>query len=392
MDPGLFTVDQLLAILGATLQAVTALLVALMSYSEWTRTRRPAYKILGGAFALDVLLHVAGAALPSFSRGSMGALARLSVPIVLHFLEGCFLVLLTQAMAVHDRTRSREVRRVTTWLFEINVVIAVVVQVVWYYVARPDPTSSFGHYWGERVLTGWELLLLGLGTYLSFVLRTDIRVAPALMVMALGKVAYLANLLVWDGSVLWLSLINWTAGAVASVMLLAATHFGIIAETFTDPLTRLHNRRYFMTRAPLEWDRARRRGGYLTILVMDLDHFKRYNDTEGHVAGDHVLRGVARVLNRHLRPYDLLCRWGGEEFIALLPDTDAETGVVVAERLRLAVADAFGGADKRSPVTVSVGVAAWPDTDGDWRDVIQGADEALYRAKQWRNRVALYVP
>lgn len=389
MPPGYITVDQLLAIVGATLQAVTGALVVLMSMSEWGRTRRAAYKYLGWAFSLAVLQHVASALAQSW-EGS--PLVRLSLPVWLHFLEGCFLVLLTYAIAVHERSRTQELKRVSRRLFEINLLLALVLQLLWHNAGRADASLTFPGYWGHQLYMVWELFLLGVGTYLTTVLRPDIRVGPALILLGLGKSLALANLHFWDSQIIWLSMGEWAAGAVASVILLVAAHFGIVTETFTDSLTRLYNRRYFMNRMPQEWDRAHRRGTSIVILVMDLDHFKRYNDTAGHVAGDALLRGVARVLNRQLRPYDLLCRWGGEEFIALLPDTDAEHGVLIAERLRQAVSDSYGQTGKRAPVTISIGVAAWPETEGDWRDVIQGADAALYRAKERRNRVCLHVP
>ena len=149
-----------------------------------------------------------------------------------------------------------------------------------------------------------------------------------------------------------------------------------------DALTGLSNRRAILTQLAGMVSAARRHGHPLSIAILDLDHFKRINDTHGHKTGDAVLVGSARVLRSHLRAEDQLGRLGGEEFLILLPDTGAEAAGHAAEKLRVEVA----GASTEVPVTVSIGLATW---DGEApEDLLHRADEALYAAKDaGRDRV-----
>lgn len=383
----IFTVNDLLEVTGAAIRTVTALLVVLMSLSEYRRTRRDTFRFVGWAFAL-MLVHQSVAGGVGLWQSDHPWL-RLWLPAGLHLVEGCFLVLLNHAMAVHERARRTELRRLTRRVLLGNLLIAVVVEAFWLLHAGAEPGARFHDFWGEPFFAAWHLLLVGLGVYLGAVLKPEIRVLPALLVLAVGQAGRLADLLLWESSPMAVTLIQTGAGAVSACMLLAAAHFGIIAETFTDPLTRLHNRRYFMSRIPTEFARARRRGEPIAVLVLDLDHFKRYNDTHGHVAGDKLLRLTATLLNRHLRTQDTLCRWGGEEFIVILPSAGLEQAWRIAERLRQAIADSFGGPNRKAPVTISVGIAAYPEVAEDWRSLVEAADEALYEAKVWRNRVAV---
>jgi two-component system cell cycle response regulator len=158
----------------------------------------------------------------------------------------------------------------------------------------------------------------------------------------------------------------------------------------TDPLTHLHNRRYLTEVLGREIQRAERNKEFLTLIILDIDHFKRVNDTYGHQNGDVVLVAVAEVIRTGLRGYDLAARYGGEEFMLVLPDTSLSGGVTVAERLRGAVQTfSFSPPLDNLAVTVSLGVATFPSALVDSIDsLIEQADEALYRAKQnGRNRV-----
>ncbi|HXT48242.1 MAG TPA: diguanylate cyclase [Gemmatimonadaceae bacterium] len=158
----------------------------------------------------------------------------------------------------------------------------------------------------------------------------------------------------------------------------------------TDALTQTLNRRALMDRLESELDRARRYSLTLSLLMVDLDHFKTVNDTFGHLAGDEALRGVARVLQREARSVDVVARYGGEEFVVILPETGEEGAVKVAERIRARVAEQPSEGVAAIPsVTVSVGVATVLSTGIQApEEVIALADEALYRAKaQGRNRV-----
>lgn len=162
----------------------------------------------------------------------------------------------------------------------------------------------------------------------------------------------------------------------------------------TDPLTGLRNRRWVADVLALEVLRATRYGTPLSILMADLDHFKRINDEHGHLAGDTVLVHVSQIVQKMLRGNDVAGRYGGEELIVLLPQTDIEGAAALAERIRGAVegAPCEGGEGRRLPVTVSIGVAQL-ERGQDARRLVACADAALYEAKgAGRNRVERCVP
>ncbi len=156
-------------------------------------------------------------------------------------------------------------------------------------------------------------------------------------------------------------------------------------EAVTDPLTGLYNRRFLMERLRSEVEALERYGGVCSVVMLDLDYFKQYNDSHGHVAGDAVLEKLAWVCRDEAREADVVARYGGEEFTLVLPDTSWREGVEAAERLRRAVEEAvFEGADvlPRGCLTVSLGVAGYPEHAGTADGLIQMADRALYRAKE----------
>jgi diguanylate cyclase (GGDEF)-like protein len=163
-----------------------------------------------------------------------------------------------------------------------------------------------------------------------------------------------------------------------------------------DQLTGLPNRRTLDGRLDLEWSRAMREKTSLSLLMIDVDHFKRYNDTYGHQQGDIVLQTVAKALTIPLkRGLDLAARWGGEEFVVLLPNTSAEGAMLIAERIRAEIEKteimSITG-DATQKVTISIGVNTQiPSPDNSIVSLIAKADEALYLAKkEGRNRVSLY--
>jgi diguanylate cyclase (GGDEF)-like protein len=156
----------------------------------------------------------------------------------------------------------------------------------------------------------------------------------------------------------------------------------LAVASMRDELTGLLNRRAMNEALMRLWARQQRSPTALSALVIDLDDFKRVNDTQGHARGDEVLRQVARLLEGELRAGDRVGRAGGEEFWVFLPDTPPEQAAVLAERLRQRVAEATLG------TTLSVGLAALGSGDSSAMQVIERADAALYRAKQTgRNRV-----
>jgi diguanylate cyclase (GGDEF)-like protein len=165
-------------------------------------------------------------------------------------------------------------------------------------------------------------------------------------------------------------------------------HFERVA--MVDGLTELPNRRSLDDTFSRQLTRTLREQQPASLLMIDVDHFKLLNDTHGHLTGDEVLRRVARVLRQQLRPQDLLARYGGEEFALLLPNTDAETAVAVADRLRSAIADPDSEEASRSlpAATVSIGVATARSAVS-LSELMSQADAAMYRAKQTgRNRVS----
>ncbi|MBF0485546.1 MAG: GGDEF domain-containing protein [Candidatus Omnitrophica bacterium] len=160
----------------------------------------------------------------------------------------------------------------------------------------------------------------------------------------------------------------------------------------TDSLTHLHTRRHFMERFEEEFARARMRKLPLSLLMMDVDHFKRVNDQYGHLTGDMVLREVGRMIGLHTREIDITGRFGGEEFCAILPDTDKQGALLAAERIRAAMHDEkIKAYDASLNVSLSVGVATFPDDAHELEELLDKADWALYRAKkQGRNRVVAF--
>ena len=165
-----------------------------------------------------------------------------------------------------------------------------------------------------------------------------------------------------------------------------------------DALTGIANRRVFDTTLAKEWARAVRERTEVSLVLVDIDHFKGFNDTYGHVDGDECLRAVAGVLKAMVhRPADLVARYGGEEFAVVLPCTDSPGGRAVAERLRQAVSGLrieHKSSSTAEHVTISVGCATLDaDSATDRNVLVQLADAALYRAKEnGRNRVEVYVP
>lgn len=162
-----------------------------------------------------------------------------------------------------------------------------------------------------------------------------------------------------------------------------------------DGLTGLYNQRMFYSLLEGEVARARRYGTTVCLLMLDIDYFKRVNDQHGHLAGDAILRGLAALLKREARATDRVCRYGGEEIALILPHTDGDAALLVAERIRAAVETQAhdAGAGRQIPITVSIGVADCPASADSAQALVGAADRALYTAKQaGRNCVRAHVP
>ena len=164
-----------------------------------------------------------------------------------------------------------------------------------------------------------------------------------------------------------------------------------IEMAITDALTGLFNRRYMENHLATLIEQANARGKPLSALMLDIDYFKSINDTYGHDAGDDVLRDFALRIKRSIRGIDLACRYGGEEFVLVMPETDMAVAAMVAERLRRRIAAepfAIQQGARSVPVTISIGIAVLRDRDDTAASILKRADQALYRAKRdGRNRV-----
>jgi diguanylate cyclase (GGDEF)-like protein len=170
----------------------------------------------------------------------------------------------------------------------------------------------------------------------------------------------------------------------------------LTTESQSDSLTSLFNMRYFRRQLVEEFSRSQRYNHPLSLLMIDVDHFKSYNDRNGHPAGDIVLKEVSRILIRNVRGTDIVARYGGEEFVVLLPETPADAATSVAEKIRKTVEEhhfPFRETQSGGRLTVSIGVGSFPDprVTSD-QDMIESADKALYSAKQnGRNQVRVFL-
>jgi diguanylate cyclase (GGDEF)-like protein len=160
----------------------------------------------------------------------------------------------------------------------------------------------------------------------------------------------------------------------------------------TDDLTKLFNSRHFYAQLEYEVNRFNRYKRPFSIMMIDLDHFKRFNDTYGHLEGDRILRRVGRKITSCMRTMDTAYRYGGEEFTVLLPETDCNAALTVAERIKDSISSETLEDVNDSRITVSIGVSEYSESDS-ITHLIKRADKAMYAAKQQgRNRIAYWPP
>jgi diguanylate cyclase (GGDEF)-like protein len=164
-------------------------------------------------------------------------------------------------------------------------------------------------------------------------------------------------------------------------------------QSLRDSLTGLYNRRYLDESLERELSRCQRKSASLAVLMLDVDHFKRFNDEFGHEAGDIVIQSLANVLRKFSRKDDIACRYGGEEFIFVIPEIDLEAVLKRAESLHEALSQLhirYGG-KTLTQITISVGVALYPLHGNNMHDLIAASDRALYEAKNTgRNKTVVY--
>ena len=192
---------------------------------------------------------------------------------------------------------------------------------------------------------------------------------------------------------------NFDNAADRDLLGIFATHAGTVVENArlyrrleeeaeTDGLTAAYNYRYFMRALAREMDRGRRSGSSLAVIMVDVDNLKEYNDRFGHLGGSAALKELAELMRRNTRSVDVVAKYGGDEFCLLLPDAGWEGAESLAERLRTKISDHVFEADAPRRLTVSMGLAVFPEEGTDPRDLLHQADQRLYAAKlSGRNRI-----
>ena len=289
----------------------------------------------------------------------------------------------TGALFLHRASRNA-LERQTTWGGE-DAFVDVVAPTECWALRRGDPHLynagdglACAHYEGETHFTSVCVPMMALGETLGLL---HVR-APA----DTGRAYFTDDVL---------KLVSAAATQLASAMANLNLRAALRAQSIKDPLTGLFNRRYLEETLQREELRAKRLGTPLSIVMVDLDHFKTFNDTYGHQTGDEVLRLVADELRSGIRGEDIACRYGGEEFTLVLPGAALEQALGRAEHVRATLNQLRLSTAGRSlpSLTASLGVATLPDHGDDWADVLRRADAALYRAKQsGRNRVTAAGP
>ncbi len=184
---------------------------------------------------------------------------------------------------------------------------------------------------------------------------------------------------------------------IAGISLQSSTYLKMVKEeASTDSLTGLHNRRYLFETAKEIAQKAIARHSPVSVFIFDIDHFKRYNDLNGHYEGDHLLVELSKLLKENSRGTDVVARFGGEEFIVLMPDTDKDSASRYAEKIRKLIEEHPFNHREMQPagyVSISGGVAAFPFDGNSLSAVIRRSDEALYESKRsGRNRITRYEP
>jgi len=271
------------------------------------------------------------------------------------------------------------------------------------YVYSPEENDSFGEVMENKhplVMDGRWLNLSGAGGP-AVAVDSPVRAYQHAVVPIVAREEVRGILLIdrHDGEQPFsderLGVLTTLAGQLGLALENARLYRKMLMMSVTDGLTGLFNARYFYERLETEISRARRYQRPLTLFMLDLDYFKRYNDTYGHLCGDDALKSIAGILRQNSRTADTVARYGGEEFCMILPETDAEHARSLAERVRETVEntelDPTGTGRDKMTITVSIGVAGFHDDIDTAEDMVRFADLALYGAKELgRNRVCVF--
>jgi len=273
-----------------------------------------------------------------------------------------------------------------------------------YALAYSVNLQGFG---GIVLFTIASSIFFGYSVYCCFSAQRD-ELRGSLLLVAILSVAYIVSLCfnligsylssashaesgsLWHSSAL---IVNIVLGFAQTIMLIVITshrlQMDLQQQATHDPLTNLFNRRALTTLAERDIARSNRRGTLISVLMIDADHFKKINDAYGHAVGDAVLIAIAKKIEIGLRTEDVLARFGGEEFVVMLPDTSLKHACEVAERIRIAIANiALPVLPEGHRFTVSIGVAERRGVQQSFDELVAMADQALYQAKKnGRNKV-----
>lgn len=336
--------------------------------ATWTQARRDTVRFQLLATAILTLAVLVGTAftLPT-------------LPFAL-FLLALGWVALSTLILTWLLTRTRAQQRVEHWSLRLGLFVSVLtITFLTDLVGRADgdfyliyflPLLTAGIYFGLRgaliVASASGLSYFALA-YLTVGLTPDLLVLLAVRIAFLFLLAGLLGFLV-EGQQLLLTRLRQAYTQAAEL-------------AFVDPLTGIGNRRWLLTRLDEEIERAQRSDSPVALLLVDVDHFKRYNDTLGHGAGDQALRAIAALLRSESRSADFAGRLGGDEFALVLPQTAAPEAQALADRLCSVIAAQFPAGPLQPSLSVTLGIAVYPEHAQSMAEVFERADQALYRAK-----------
>jgi diguanylate cyclase (GGDEF)-like protein len=278
----------------------------------------------------------------------------------------------------------------------------ILVNLAWYELSRYFYRNKkrwirWGIVLGYGLITGMNIYFIGDILQTMPYLYVTITVFFTMMYGLASGVASLvfSIVLIYLSGNVWTHVIDWSpfdwlfyiGVQVSGVLIVYNLNKAVIQKkqlAVRDGLTGLYNHRFFQEYLGYRFSLPEQKHQPIAVIIGDIDHFKKYNDTFGHPAGDEVLKQIAYIITENVRSSDIVARYGGEEFIVILPNSTKEDALAVAERIREAV-DAFPF--EHGKLTISLGVSSYPEHADSKDALIVSADQALYKAKQYRNKV-----